>query len=45
LVAQPQRYIIHRNDGLSQVIRSRLNGGTNRPPAIAASAICGGYAW
>ncbi|CAM5532529.1 hypothetical protein SGLAM104S_00127 [Streptomyces glaucescens] len=24
--AQPQRYIIHRNDGLIDVMRSRLNG-------------------
>ena len=44
-VAQPQRYIIHRNDGLIHVIRSRLNGGTNVPAASAGSAIAGGYAW
>jgi hypothetical protein len=45
LVAQPQRYIIHRNDGLIQVIRSRLNGGTKRPAATAGPAISGEYAW
>ena len=45
LSAQPQRYIIQRNDGLIQVIRSRLNGGTNRPAASAGSAISAGYAW
>ena len=39
LVAQPQRYIIQRNDGLIQVIRSRRNGGTKAPAATAASAI------
>jgi hypothetical protein len=41
LVAHPLRYIIHRNDGLIHVIRSRENGGTNRPAANAGSAICG----
>ena len=45
LSAQPQRYIIQRNEGLIQVIRSRLKGGTNRPARSAASAISGGYAW
>jgi hypothetical protein len=30
---------------LIQVIRSRLNGGTNRPAATAALAISDGYAW
>src|SRR5262245_23664511 len=45
LLAQPQRYIIHRNDGLIHVILSRLNGATNRPAATARSAISGGYAW
>ena len=43
-VAHPQRYIIHRNDGLIHVIRSRLNGGTNRPAANAGVAISGEYA-
>ena len=28
--AHPQRYIIQRKDGLIQVIRPTLNGGTNR---------------
>lgn len=37
--------IIQPNDGLAQVIRSRLNGGTNVPARTAASAICGAYAW
>jgi hypothetical protein len=41
LVAQPQRYIIHRNDGLIHVVRSRLNGATNVPSASAGSAIAG----
>ncbi len=41
LVAQPDLYIIHRNDGLIQVILPSLNGGTNRPAAIAGSAIDG----
>ena len=41
LVAQPQRYIIHRNDGLTHVIRSRLNGATNVPAPAAARAIDG----
>lgn len=45
LVAQPQRYIIHRKDGLIHVIRSRLKGATKRPAATAGSATCGGYAW
>ncbi len=44
-VAHPQRYIIHRNDGLIHVIRSRLNGATNVPAASAGSAISGAYAW
>ena len=43
-VAQPQRYIIHRNDGLIHVIRSRLNGATNAPAASAGSAIDAAYA-
>ena len=37
--------IIHRNDGLIQVIRSRLNGATNVPAATAGAAIAGVYAW
>jgi hypothetical protein len=37
LVAQPQRYIIHRNEGLIQVMRSHLNGATNVPAARAAA--------
>jgi hypothetical protein len=41
LVAQPDRYIIHRNDGLIHVIRSSLNGDTNLPAASAASAMTG----
>src|SRR5689334_1736639 len=45
LSAQPQRYIIHRKDGLIQVILFRLNGATKRPVAKAGSAISGGYAW
>jgi hypothetical protein len=45
LVAHPDRYIIHRNDGLIQVIRSFLNGATNVPARHAASAISGEYAW
>jgi hypothetical protein len=45
LVAQPQRYIIHRKDGLIHVIRSRLNGATKRPARTAGSAIAGEYAW
>jgi hypothetical protein len=44
-VPQPQRYIIHRNDGLIQVIRSRLNGATKRPARTAGSAIAAEYAW
>lgn len=43
--AQPQRYIIHRNDGLIQVMRARLNGATNVPARSAGSAIFRGYAW
>ena len=41
LVAHPDRYIIHRNDGLTQVILSSLNGGTNRSAAMVGSAIAG----
>jgi hypothetical protein len=44
-VAHPQRYTIHRNDGLIQVIRVCLNGATNRPAASAGKAISGEYAW
>ena len=39
--AHPQRCIIHRKDGLTQVIRLRLKGGTNRPAATAAPAMAG----
>jgi len=39
LVAQPDRYIIQKKDGLIQVIRVSLNGGTNVPAPTAASAI------
>lgn len=39
LVDHPERYIIPRNDGLTHVIRSRLNGATKVPAATAASAI------
>ena len=45
LVAQPLRYIIHRNDGLIHVILVRLKGGTNRPARRAGSAILDEYAW
>jgi len=45
LAAQPDRCIIHPNDGLIQVIRSRENGATNVPARIAASAISGPDAW
>ena len=38
-LAHPDRHIIHRNDGLIQVMRSNLNGGTKVPAARAASAI------
>lgn len=34
-VAHPERYIIHRKDGLIHVILSRLNGATNAPAATA----------
>jgi hypothetical protein len=43
LVAQPDRCIIHRNEGLIQVMRSRLKGaaksagGNRRTPLSAAS--------
>ena len=43
--AQPQRYLIHRKDGLIQVSRSRLTGATNRPAATADTAIRDEYAW
>jgi len=43
LVAHPERYIIHRNEGLIHVMRLRLNGGTNVPAAIAASATGAAY--
>src|SRR5215472_7531022 len=40
LYPHPARYIIHRNDGLIQVIRAILKGGdTKVPRATAASAI------
>ena len=35
LAAQPDRCIIQPNDGLIQVIRSRLKGGTNVPARTA----------
>ncbi|MCW2938324.1 MAG: hypothetical protein JWN00_1309, partial [Actinomycetia bacterium] len=41
----PDRYIIHRNDGLIHVIRSRLNAAGKRPVSPAARPICGPYAW
>ncbi len=41
-VAQPQRYIIHRNDGLIHVMRVRLKGATKRCADTAGSAISGG---
>ncbi len=44
-VPHPERYRIHRNDGLTHVIRPGRNGGTNRPAASAGSATTGGYAW
>ena len=37
--AQPERYIIHKNDDLIQVIRSLLNNFPNVPSFIASSAI------
>lgn len=46
LYPHPQRYIIQRNDGLIQVIRSILKGGETKVPlASAASAIPSEYAW
>lgn len=45
LVAHPERYIIQRNEGLIQVMRSRLKGGTSMPARSAPSAIDAGNAW
>jgi hypothetical protein len=45
LVAQPLRYIIHRNDGLIHVIRCLLYQSGNLPSIAAGSAIVGEYAW
>jgi hypothetical protein len=44
-VAQPERYIIHRNEGLIQVIRSSLKGATNVPAVSARSVISAEKAW
>ena len=41
LVAQPLRYIIHRKEGLTHVMRLRLKGGTKRPAATAGPAMAG----
>ena len=45
LVAQPERYIIHKNEGLIQVIRSSLKGATKVPAVSARSVISAEYAW
>jgi hypothetical protein len=41
LACQAERCIIQPNDGLIQVIRSRLKGGTKVPARTTASAIWG----
>jgi len=41
----PERCIIHPNDGLIHVIRSRPNPVVNVPARTAGPAICGAYAW
>lgn len=45
LVAHPERYIVRRNEGLIQVIRSSVTGGTNVPADRAALAVVGEKAW
>ncbi len=45
LVAQPDLYIIHKNDGFIQVILSILNDAPNVPDFIASLAIISLYAW
>ena len=45
LAPQPQRYIIHRNDGLIHVIRSRFHAAGNRPSRAAGRPSAGEYAW
>ena len=39
--AQPQRSIIHKNEGLIQVCAQKEKGATNRPCRSAASAMTG----